>query len=165
MAQLTHRRGSLPATRTFDPFELMHEMLNWEPLRELGTPGRGTTASPTYFVPFDVKETADAYVFRADLPGVAEEQVEIQLTGNRLTISGNREEEKREENERFFSYERSHGTFTRLFTLPEGIDAENVQADLKNGVLEVRVPKKPEVQPKKISLKPGTQSGQAQGKA
>lgn len=152
MAQLTHRRGNPVSPRAFDPFELMHEMLNWEPLRELGTPGRGT---PTFNAQFDVKETKDAYVFRADLPGVAEDQVEISLTGNRLTISGAREEEKRDESERWFTYERSHGSFTRLFTLPEGVDAENVRADLKNGVLEVVVPKKPEVQPRKINLKPG----------
>jgi HSP20 family protein len=100
-----------------------------------------------------VKETKDAYVFKADLPGIREEDLDISLTGNRLTVSGKREEEKREEDDRFYAYERSYGSFSRSFTLPEGIDVEHAQADLNDGVLTVSVPKKPEVKPKKIEVK------------
>jgi len=140
---------------TLDPFEMMREMLSWEPFREVsrfGGAGTGLGFTPT----FDVKETKDAYVFKADLPGCKEEDVDISLTGNRLMISGKREEEKREEGERFYAYERSYGTFSRAFTLPEGVDAEHVRAELKDGVLNVVVPKVPEVQPKRIPLKSGT---------
>jgi len=112
------------------------------------------------FVPtFDVKETKDSFVFRADLPGVKDSDVDISLTGNRLTISGRRQEENKEEGEQFYAYERSYGSFSRSFTLPEGIDAEHVQADLKDGVLTVVLPKKPEVQPKRIALKGGGGDG------
>ena len=94
-----------------------------------------------------MKENKDGYVFRADLPGVREDDLDISLTGNRLTISGKREQEKHEQGDTYYANERSYGSFSRAFTLPDGTDAENVRADLKNGVLQVTVPKKPEVQP------------------
>src|SRR5262249_47223344 len=102
---------------------------------------------------FEVKETKDSYLFKADLPGVKEEELDISLTGNRLTVSGQRQEEKKDEGETYYAYERRYGTFSRAFTLPDGVDAEHVQAGLKDGVLTVVVPKKPEVQPKRIQVK------------
>ena len=134
---------------------MMQDLMRWDPFQELsrGMPsGEGMGFVPT----FEVKETKDSYVFKADLPGVKESDVDISLTGNRLTVSGHRQEERKEEGETFYAYERSYGTFSRSFTLPEGIDHENVQAELKDGVLHVAVPKKPEVQPKRIQLKGGT---------
>jgi HSP20 family molecular chaperone IbpA len=104
---------------------------------------------------FEVKETKDSYLFKADVPGIKESDITISLTGNRLTVSGKRDEEKRQENETFFSYERSYGSFTRAFTLPEGVDAEKVSANLKEGVLSIAVPKTPEAQPKRVSIKTG----------
>ena len=150
MASIIRRGESAPA-RTVDPFEMMRELMGWDPLREM-IPSLGAGG----FVPaFDVKETKDAYIFKADLPGLKEDDIELSLTGDRLTVSGKREEERREETDRYYSFERSHGTFSRSFTLPAGIDADHVRAELKNGVLGVVVPKKPEIQPKKIELKGG----------
>ena len=134
----------------WDPFRVMRDMLRWDPFRELEGAVGGDYG---LFAPsFDVKETKEGYVFRADLPGVREEDLEISLTGNRLAISGHREQEKREQGETYYASERSYGAFSRAFTLPEGTDADNVKADLKNGVLQVTVPKKPEVQPRKIAI-------------
>jgi HSP20 family protein len=111
----------------------------------------------------EVKETKDSYIFKADLPGIKEDGLDISLTGNRLTISGQRREEKKDEGDRHYVYERSFGSFSRSFTLPEGIDADHVQAELKDGVLNVVVPKKPEVQPKRILVKgPGESDKKAQ---
>src|SRR5262249_28171530 len=108
----------------------------------------------TIFTPrFEVKETKDAYLFKADLPGIVDKDVDISLTGNRLTVSGKREAEKREESDTYYAYERSYGTFSRAFTLPEGADVEHADADLSHGVLTVSIPKRPEHQPRKISLK------------
>jgi HSP20 family protein len=105
------------------------------------------------FVPsFEVKENKDSYLFKADLPGVKEEDLDISLVSHRLTISGKREAEKREEGETWYAYEREYGSFTRSFTLPEGVDPEHVRAELKNGVLHLVIPKKPEVQPRKIQV-------------
>jgi len=156
MANIIPRREELRAAPTAlwrDPFEAMRDLFRLDPFLEMGALATGGTA----FVPaFEVKETKDAYVFRADLPGVKEEDVDLSLTGNRLTIGGKREAEQKTENDRYFAYERSYGSFSRSFTLPEGIDKDNVQADMKNGVLNVIIAKKPEVQPKKISLTAGT---------
>jgi len=152
MANLIRRRnegGSFAPTR-FDPFEMMRDLMRWDPFAELDVAGSRELA----FVPsFEVKETKDAYVFKADLPGIREEDLDINLTGNRLTVSGKREEEKRSEEERYYAYERSYGSFSRSFTLPEGVDAEHVDAELRDGVLTVRIAKRPEVQPKRIEVK------------
>ncbi len=131
-----------------DPFALMQEMLRWDPFQELlATNERGFAPS------FEVKETKKAYVFRADLPGVKEEDLDLSLSGNRLTISGHREEERRDEGDRYYTYERSYGSFARSFTLPDGVDAEATEAELKDGVLTLTVPKKAEAQPKRIWFK------------
>ncbi|HSN14219.1 MAG TPA: Hsp20/alpha crystallin family protein [Anaeromyxobacteraceae bacterium] len=152
MANLIRRNeaGALEPSRLIDPFDVMNELMRWDPFRELGVVSNRSVA----FVPtFEVKETKDGYVFKADLPGIKEKDLDISLTGNRLTVSGRREEEQRQEEERYFAYERSYGSFSRSFTLPEGVDAENVQAELKDGVLTLNVAKKPEVKAKKIELK------------
>jgi HSP20 family protein len=133
----------------WDPFRAMRDALRWDPFREV----EAAAADYQAFVPhFDVKETKDAYVFHADVPGVKEEDLEISLTGNHLAISGRREQERREQNDAFYAAERSYGRFTRAFTLPDGADGEHVSAELKNGVLVLTVPKKPEVQPRKIAI-------------
>lgn len=155
MANLIRRKesGSMEPSRVFDPFEVMRDLIRWDPLAQVG-PAVGRAFVPS----FDVKETQDAYVFSADLPGVKESDLELSLTGSRLTISGTREEEKRDQDERWFAYERSYGSFSRSFTLPEGVDADHVEAELKNGVLRVSIPKKPEMKPRKIELKLGSGS-------
>jgi HSP20 family protein len=143
----------------WDPFRVMRDVLRWDPFRELEA-----TFAADYraFAPtFDVKETKEAYVFRADLPGVKDADLDISLTGNHLVISGRREQEKREESETYYASERSYGSFSRTFTLPDGTDAEHVTADLKNGVLVLSVPKKPEVQPKKIAIGGGGETAKA----
>jgi HSP20 family protein len=143
----------VPAGTVWDPFRMMREVLRWDPFRDVEP--AFAAAYPAFAPNFDVKETKDAYVFRADLPGVNQEDLEISLTGNRLSISGHREQEKREQNETYYATERSYGSFSRSFTLPDGTDAEHVTADLKNGVLVLNIPKKPEVQPKKIAIGEG----------
>jgi HSP20 family protein len=102
---------------------------------------------------FEVKETKDAYLFKADVPGVKEADIEVTVTGNRLTLAGSRAEEKEEKGDTYYSCERKYGSFTRAYTLPEGADLEHPHADLKAGVLTVAVPKLPEVKPKKVEVK------------
>jgi HSP20 family protein len=145
---------SSAAAGHWDPFRMMREMLRWDPFRELDT---GAAWEGGFAPTFDVKETKDAYMFRADLPGVKEQDLEVSLTGNRLTISGHREQEQEDQNDRYFASERTYGSFSRSFTLPAGVDQEHVQADMKNGVLTLTVPKRPEVQPRRIPL--GDQGG------
>ena len=155
MADLTVRRGgsgSVQHGREWDPFQRMQELMGWDPFEEM----RGLLAqrggAPGFVPAFEVKETKDAYVFRADVPGLEEKDLEITLTGDRLSVSGKREAEKRDASERFYAYERSYGTFSRSFTLPEGVEADKVQAELKNGVLSLTLPKRPETQPRRIQV-------------
>jgi HSP20 family protein len=120
----------------------------------------------TAFVPkFEVKESPDAYIFKADMPGVKESDLEIAVTGNRVTISGRREEEERREDETLYAYERAYGGFSRTFTLPEGADIDNIRAELRDGVLHLAIPKKPEVQPKKVPLQSGGKPTEQKAKA
>jgi len=147
----TRTPQATPATAaTLEPFRLMRDFLRWDPLLDYG-PG-----APTAFMPsFDVKETPDAYQFRADLPGILEAELEISLEGSRLTVAGKREEEPVKEGERIHLSERSHGRFSRTFTLPEDVEGEKVVAELRNGVLTLMVPKRPEVRPRKINVSLG----------
>jgi HSP20 family protein len=128
--------------------------MRWDPFREI-TPVSTMDRFAEFDAAFEVKETKEGYLFKADVPGIKENDLTINLTGNRLTVSGKREEEKKQEHETYFSYERSYGSFARTFTLPEGVDAEKVNASLKDGVLTILVPKTPETQPKKVAIKAG----------
>jgi len=102
---------------------------------------------------FDVKETENAYVITADMPGVKEEDLDLSLTGNHLTISGKRMAEEKRDEENFHIYERRFGSFSRSFLLPDEADGEAVAADLKDGVLVLSIAKKTQAKPKKISIK------------
>jgi HSP20 family protein len=163
MANLIRRENRevvRPTSRQLDPFRMMDALLRWDPFRSDG----GWLSETVEFAPrFDVKGTKDAYVVKADLPGIADKDVDISVTGNVLTISGQREDEHREEGDRYYTTERSYGRFSRSLSLPDGADADSVTADLKDGVLTVQIPKRPEVQPKRISI--GNGNSGTEGKA
>ena len=161
MANLMSRKEVTPritrAGSEWHPAEMFRDMLGWDPF-QLARRG-GTEA---FFAPaFEVKESADAYFFKADLPGVKEDDLDISLSGNRLTIGGKRESEEVQEGDTYYARECSYGLFTRAFTLPDTADGEHVTASLESGVLTLSVPKKPETQPKKISVKHGGKERQA----
>ena len=148
----TEHQPAPPANRVWDPFQMMSELLRWDPFREVGM-GQSQASAGFPFAPaFDVHETADAYVFRADLPGLPDDAVEVAVTGNRLTVSGQRSEEKTEEGHRIHLVERRYGSFSRSFALPDGVNSDSIEAQLEQGVLRITVPKKPEVKPRRISL-------------
>ncbi len=105
----------------------------------------------------DVRETANSYVMEFDLPGYSERDVEINLKDRVLTISSlqeaKKEEQKEEDNVQYLIRERRVSSFTRRFTLPEDINAENVDASFKNGVLTITISRRPESQPRQIQIK------------
>lgn len=146
-----NERPSVAQARDWDPSSLMRSLLGWDPFREMAP---FTLEHPTAgFAPaFEVKETKDGYLFKADLPGVAQQDVEVSYAGNRLTIRGKREAEKQDKTDTYYAYERSYGSFTRAFTLPEGVEPAGIHADLRDGVLTIAVPKKAEAQPRKIAV-------------
>ena len=134
----------------WDPFRVVESLLGLDPFRGAYVPvARGSEFTPR----FDVKETKEAYVITADLPGVKDADVDISLNGNLLTITGKREDERRDEGERYFAVERSHGSFSRSFSLPDTADGERVEAKLDAGVLTLTIWKKAEAKPRKIALK------------
>jgi HSP20 family protein len=140
-----------PAAQAWEPFQLLRSMMGWDPFREI-SPALMTQEKIDFFPDFDIKETKDQYVFKADMPGVKANDLEVSLSGNRLTVGGKRETEREEKGDTYYACERSYGSFQRSFTLPEGVNAEAVNADLKDGVLTLTVGKKPEVQAKKIPV-------------
>ncbi len=140
--------------QAWEPFRLMRDLMGWDPFREMAPFVPQLPAG--FAVSFEVKETSNGYVFKADVPGVKESDLEISLTGNRLTISGKREAEKKEQTDTYYTYERSYGNFMRAFTLPEGVDKNSIHAELKDGVLLLNINKVPEAQPKKIAIQSQT---------
>ena len=148
-------------------------IVRWEPLRELTTlqnemnrlfgsafdtptPGNGG-ALRRWMPAMDLVETADHFVLRADLPGMSEEDVNIEVEERVLTISGERKAEHTENKDGYHRVERAFGSFSRSLTLPEGVNAEAVAATFDRGVLEVRIPKPEQRKPRKISIGVGGQ--------
>ncbi|MGZ3441922.1 MAG: Hsp20/alpha crystallin family protein [Polyangia bacterium] len=149
-----------------DPFQMMREMLSLDPIRQLFGGGMLERIPMQQFMPqFEVRETDDGFVFKADMPGVNDEDLDITIAQNRLTISGHREMEQRDERDRYYAVERAYGSFTRTFTLPSDIDESRVEAELRDGVLSLKIPKSKEHQPKKVQLKTSGGGGGKTAKA
>jgi HSP20 family protein len=139
-----------------DPFQLMREMMV-DPLRMLQMSpwmGRDVGLNPG----FEVRETDDAIVFKADMPGIRNEDLDISIAGNQLQITGKREHEQEEGEGQFHTYERSYGSFTRSFALPEYSDLDKIHSDLKDGVLTLVVPKKAGSSPQRRKIQIGSGS-------
>ena len=129
-----------------DPFQVARELLSWDPF----SGGRQVSA---YVPPFEVKENNEAFILKADVPGVAEADLDIAVHNNILTVSGTRHAEERQEGDSFALYERQYGSFSRSFSLPDTADGERVEAKLDTGVLTLTIWKKAEAKPRKIALK------------
>ena len=144
-------------------------IVRWEPLREFSTlqnemnrlfntvfdtpggPGNGG-AVRRWMPPMDLVETEDHFVLRADLPGLAEGDVKLEVADDVLTLSGERKAEHESKGEGFYRVERAFGAFSRALTLPQGVDPAAVTASFDRGVLEVRIPKPEERKPRRIEI-------------
>jgi HSP20 family protein len=151
-------------------------VVRWEPFRELAAlqnemgrlmgqlgggigPGNGQSSwSPAV----DVWETENELALAFDLPGVPEDKIAVELNDNVLTVAGERERTQEHSTERFYRFERRYGQFARSVALPAGVKEDDIKADYKDGVLEVRVPKPEEQKPKRIQI--GSQ-GAIEGKS
>ncbi|MGP0072816.1 MAG: Hsp20/alpha crystallin family protein [Bryobacteraceae bacterium] len=100
----------------------------------------------------DIMETENELVLKADVPGVALKDIDIQLENGTLTVKGERKYEKEEKNKGYHRMERSYGTFVRYFTVPDTVDAEHVHAAYEAGVLTITLPKKEVAKPKTIKV-------------
>jgi HSP20 family protein len=101
----------------------------------------------------DIKETKDSIVVKAELPGIEEDKVDVEIMDNVMTISGEKAEEKVEEGEGYHYKESHTGTFQRSFSLPADVKAEKAEADMKDGILTIKVPKIEPKKAKKVSIK------------
>jgi|SRR5687768_8890736 len=141
-------------------------LIRWEPSRELtslqtemnrlfngffgDSPDAGTARRWTPAM--DLVETDDHFVLRADLPGLEEGDVSIEFQDGVLTLSGERRSEHEESREGYHRVERAYGHFSRALTLPEGVDADAIEASFDRGVLEVRIPKPAERKPRRVQI-------------
>ncbi len=149
-------------------------LVRWDSGRELDTlqsemnrvfdtffgnrPGNGI-ASRRWVPAMDLVEDDSSLVLRADLPGISEDDVEIEVKDRVLTVSGERKAEEKKEGEGYYRVERSFGSFSRSLTLPEGVEAEQVEAAFDNGVLEVRIPRPKEQKPHRVEIGKGSVEG------
>jgi HSP20 family protein len=101
----------------------------------------------------DVREAEDEYVMEAELPGLTEKDIDLNVEENILTLSSKKEENKEEEKNGYLISERRKHEFARTFVLPKDVDREKIKAEFKNGLLVVSIPKKPEAKPRKIDVK------------
>ncbi len=134
----------------------------WEPFRSFkpiygdmerwfdDAPGRDEES--TWRPNVDVYETDGSYVLKADLPGINKEDIKIDVNDNTLTFKGEKKFEEKTEKDSYVRVERSYGSFTRSFTLSDNVDAENIKASYKDGVLEITLSKKEEAKPKEINI-------------
>jgi HSP20 family protein len=150
-------------------------LVRWDPIRELdslqgdmnrlfdrffegGRTANGSTAR-RWIPAMDLVETEDHLVLRGDLPGMTEDDVDIEIKDSVLTVSGERKSESEDKREGYHRVERSFGSFSRSLTLPQGIDPERVEAKFENGVLEVQIPKPAEAKPTRVQIGKGTVEG------
>jgi HSP20 family protein len=155
-------------------------LIRWEPAAELNTlqtemnrlfntffdqpspAGRSGAPNRRWIPAMDLVETADHYILRADLPGVSDDDISVQLEDNVLTISGEREAHHDQKEEGYHRIERGFGTFARSLTLPPGVDPNGLQAHSERGVLEIRIPKPEQKKPRQIQITPGTPTEDAE---
>jgi HSP20 family protein len=142
----------------------MTTLVRWEPFRELASfqnemsrfmnglldsPGR---VIQSWVPALDVWETESEVVYAFDLPGIPEDRIAIEVKDETLTVSAEREKTEEVSDDGFYRYERRYGTFARAIGLPQGVDQDRIAARYEHGVLEIRVPKPEEQEPKKIEL-------------
>lgn len=150
-------------------------IVRWDPFRELeemsdrlnrvfgraalassgGEEAKDTITSFDWAPTVDIAETAEEFQIKAELPEVKKEDVKVAVDNGILRIEGERKQEKEEKGKKFHRVERSYGSFLRTFTLPDNVDASSVRAEFKEGILNVRLPKREQAKPKAIEIKVG----------
>lgn len=139
----------------YEPWGMLNQLRrDMDRMYQSQTEGEESTSVATSaWVPaVDIKETEDGFEIHADIPGVDPKDIDVHMENGVLTIKGERESEKKEEQEGFKRVEREWGSFYRRFSLPDTADADKISAKSKHGVLEITIPKQEKVQPRKISV-------------
>jgi HSP20 family protein len=153
----------------------MTQLTRWDPLRELATmqdranrmqrffreyrpEGPGEALTNTGFTPpVDIYEDEHNITLKIEVPGINENDIDVRIENNTLTVHGERKVEKDEKEENFLRIERQYGSFTRSFTLPHSVDLGQVSAHYDKGVLKINLTKKAEAKPKQIKVNVGSE--------
>jgi len=144
----------------------MNSVIRWELFRNVNSlqeqfsrlfdtsfPGRSSESDLTTWAPaVDIQETENELMLKADLPGIEEKDIDVRIENNTLTIRGERKFEKQVNEDNYLRVERSYGSFSRSFSLPNTINTEAINAEYKNGVLTVQMPKRAESKPKQVKV-------------
>ena len=142
----------------------MATIVRWQPWNELATTptelsrlmnrlleGNGRTLQ-SWVPPLDVWETDDELVYAFDLPGVSEDEIAVEVEDGMLTVTATRVQTSETKEDRFYRFERRHGTFSRTVGLPQGVNEDSIKADYRQGVLEIHVPRPEEQKPHRIRI-------------
>src|SRR5205807_5570978 len=172
-ARRSRRRMLINRFSRFPKEEIMTVLTRWDPIREVATmqnrlnrfvrelyspEGPEEALTTTGFAPpVDVYEDEHNITLKIEVPGIDEKDIDVRIENNTLTVHGERKFEKEEKEENFRRVERQYGSFTRLFTLPNTVDAEQVQAHYDRGILKIQLAKKAEAKPKQIKVNVGGQ--------
>ena len=135
-----------------DPFRDVTSLRDEVSRLFIRTLGEGAGGTQVWSPAIDVLEQGDAILVKAELPGLTSDDIDIEVDDNVLTIKGERRFEDTVEDGRYYRLERSYGQFARSLGLPQGVKADEIEAHLDHGLLQVRVPKADEVKPRKIPV-------------
>jgi HSP20 family protein len=151
----------------------MATLVRWEPFREFaalqnemsrlvnnwaGGEGNGNGGTRSWVPSVDVWETDSDVVYAFDLPGIPEDEISVEIGEGSLAVTGEGERTEKTEGDRFYRYERRFGSFERSIGLPQGVKEDEIKADYKHGVLEIRVPKPEQAKPRRIQIGGGEQA-------
>jgi HSP20 family protein len=136
----------------YEPWNLLHQLQKELEHSRDDKSGEGTVATAEWAPAVDIKEEVDKFVIHADIPGVKPEDIEVSMEAGVLTVKGEKESEAKTEKEGYKRVERTCGSFYRRFSLPDTADGDAINAKCKHGVLEIIIPKREAVKPKRISV-------------
>jgi len=136
----------------YEPWGLLNQLQRELSLSQDEKAGEGSVATAEWAPAVDIKEEADKFVIHADIPGVKPEDIEVSMEAGVLTVKGQKETEVKTEKEGYKRIERTSGSFYRRFSLPDSADGDAINAKCKLGVLEIIIPKREAIKPKRINV-------------
>jgi HSP20 family protein len=136
----------------YEPWSLLSQLQKELERSQETHNGESSVSTAEWSPAVDIKEETDKFVLHADIPGVKPEDIEIDMEAGVLTVKGEKKTEAKTEKEGYKRVERTHGSFYRRFSLPDSADSEAISAKSKYGVLEITIPKREAIKPKRIDV-------------
>ncbi len=140
------------AITRYEPWSLLNQLQRELERSQSDKAGEGSIATAEWAPAVDIKEVTDKFVIHADIPGVKPEDIEVSMEAGVLTVKGVKESEAKTEKEGYKRVERTFGSFYRRFSLPDSANGDAINATCKNGVLEIVIPKREAIKPKRINV-------------